>query len=186
MPGRPRETRGHHHNATTRQRHVTALGEREEQRHWVSLAILGVAVVAAAGSAYAQYEQSQQQAKMAEYSGKIERNKAEAARQSAAIASENQRDEDRRIMAAQRARIGQAGVLGDVGSPLLAQMEAAETAALNEARIAWSGDTQASGHFAAEMGLRYQAKTGRRMGYLNSGVTLMSGLTKAYGAYKAP
>lgn len=154
----------------------------KDEGGWVAAGVI-VAAVAAVGSAYAQYEQSQQQAKMAEYQGKVARNQAEAARQAAAIAADNQQEEDRRTIAAMRARIGQAGVLGDVGSPLLSLMDAEETAALNQARIAWSGDTEAAAHFAEEQGLRFQAKATRRLGYLGAGVSLLGGASSAASAY---
>ena len=64
-------------------------------------------------------------------------------------AEENQREQDRRVISASRARAAGAGIDEDFGSSLLAQMESAETAELNARRIRWSGETQAKG-FQAE------------------------------------
>src|SRR5882672_5890633 len=102
-----------------------------------------IAVLAAAGSAYAAYAQSQAQAQAADYQRKVAKNQAQAAKQAADIAAENARTQHQRIMAAQRARIGASGILGTEGSPLLVQMESAEQAALDEARIRYAGETQA-------------------------------------------
>jgi hypothetical protein len=169
-----REGRGHRITGP-----ITPSGEGRE-RHWVAAAL----VVAAVASAYTAYASSEASAASMEYQSKVSERQAEAARRSAAIAAENQREEDQRILAAQRARLGGAGVIADAGSPLLAQMEDAETAALNEARIRWSGETQATGFEAEAIGQRFAARQTRRLGYLQAGSSLIAGLSKAYGAYR--
>src|SRR3990167_2413712 len=110
-----------------------------------AIAALGTIV-----SAYAAYQSGQQQAKALDYQAKVARNQATAAQQAAQVAAENARERNRRVLASQRARIGASGVIGSEGSSLLVQLESAEQAALEEARIRYGGEVQATGLESAE------------------------------------
>src|SRR3990167_3178260 len=110
-----------------------------------AIAALGTIV-----SAYAAYQSGQQQAKALGY-------QATAAQQAAQVAAENARERNRRVLASQRARIGASGVIGSEGSSLLVQLESAEQAALEEARIRYGGEVQATGLESAERLRRFEA-----------------------------
>src|SRR3989304_4722309 len=94
-----------------------------------------------------------------DYQAKIARNQAIAARQAAAVAAENARERHQRVLAAQRARLGAAGVMSTEGSPLIVQMESAEQAALEEARIRYAGQVQAGGYEAPAILSGYHARS---------------------------
>src|SRR3972149_8233804 len=110
-----------------------------------AIAALGTIV-----SAYAAYQSGQQQAEALDYQAKVARNQATAAQQAAQVAAENARERNRRVLASQRARIGASGVIGSEGSSLLVQLESAEQAALEEARIRDGGGGRAPGLASAQ------------------------------------
>lgn len=162
------QVRGHHRQQR---------GPKEQERHFIGAIITAVAV------AVTTYAASESAAQQREYAAEVEERRADAAKQAASIAAENQEDQDRRLLAAQRARLGLAGVEGSIGSPLLAEMESAETAELNRRRILYAGDVQAQGYEAEAKGERFAAKATRRLGYLQAGTSLITGGAKAWGAY---
>jgi len=148
-----------------------------------AVAAIIVSVVAALASAYAAYSASQAQAAAADFQGKIASRQADAAAQQGKIAEENQREQDRRVMAAQRARIGATGAQEDVGAPLLAEMESASNAELNARRINWATTTRVQGFQAEKVGQAFAASSYRRQGYVQAGAALLTGAARAYGAY---
>src|SRR3972149_1320884 len=129
-----------------------------------AIAALGTIV-----SAYAAYQSGQQQAKALDYQAKVARNQATAAQQAAQVAAENARERNRRVLASQRARIGASGVIGSEGSSLLVQLESAEQAALEEARIRYGGEVQATGLESAERLRRVEARGSRPGGARGGG-----------------
>jgi hypothetical protein len=189
--GQVREERGHH-RLRGRPRSVdAALGLDCHERHWVVgiIAVLGAVV-----SAYGTYAASEAQADTLNYQRKVAKNQAtiarqnaEAARQAGLVAEDNERDQSRRILAAQRAAIGASGVQGEIGAPLLAQIESAETAELNARRVRFGAEMAARGQeneargFQSEALLRgFESKTTRRLGYVQAGSSLLTGASKGY------
>ncbi len=140
-------------------------------------------VVSALVSAYATYSASQAQASAQDYQAKVAKQQQQAARDAAAIAAQNAEARMKRVLGAQRAAIGAAGVLGTEGSPLLVQLQSAEDAALDIARIRYGGEARASGFRAEEILQRWQAGATRRAGYIGAGASLLGGAAKAYGVY---
>jgi hypothetical protein len=177
LQGQPRDARGHHHVGGT-------LGLDKRERHYTAavVAIVASIIVAGAASAYASYASSEAPADAADYQRKVARNQAQAARDAAAAAAEDQADEDARIMALQRARIGESGIDPTVGNPLLVQSDAAATAELNRRRILWQGETGARNYESDAILAGWESKTARRLGYLQVGTTLLSTAAKAYAA----
>lgn len=163
-------------------RHARGLPRGPRERHWL-IAAVAVAVVASTVSAYAAYQQGQTQKAIGKYNAKVAENAAIAQRQAAAIAAENERDKARLIMGAQRAGIGAAGVLPSEGTPLLVQTDTAEKAALNEARIRYSGEVGARVQEAEAIIQGYTARRAEQMGYVNAGANLLQGASSALGAY---
>lgn len=150
-----------------------------------AVAAIVVAVVAALASAYAAYSASQAQAAQAEFQGKQAQRQADAAEEAGKIAESNQREQDRKQQAAQRARIGATGAQEDVGAPLLAEMESSANAELNARRINWATATRVGGYQSEAVGQAFAARQYRRQGYVQTGAALLSGAAKAYGAYSS-
>ncbi|HZF03665.1 MAG TPA: hypothetical protein VE932_04960 [Patescibacteria group bacterium] len=174
QPGTPR-IRGHRHAGGP-------LGRGARERHYIAAIVSGV--VAAVASGVSLYASSEQQAAAADYNKKVARNQADAAREAAVVAEANERDKNRRIMAASRASAAASGVSEDEGTSLLTQMESASTAELNARRIRWAGANQIQG-FQNEAVLQgFLGPQARRAGYLTSGTKLLTGATEAYGAYQ--
>ena len=155
---------------------------RPRERHWVIAGVV-VAVLAAAVSAYASYEQGQTAQATAKFNKKQAENAALAQRQAAQIEAENKREEGRRFAAIARANIGGAGVMPTEGTPLLVELENAEKIKLNEARILYAGEVGAQ-QFQNEAAItsfigRRQARTS----YIQAGASLLSGVAAGAGGY---
>src|SRR5437870_1723410 len=84
----------------------------------------------------------------------------------AAVAAQNEREQDRRILAAQRARAAASGLDPNEGASLLAEMESASTAELNARRIRWSSEHQQAGYQSEAVLQGFYAGAARRTGYL--------------------
>ena len=147
-------------------------------------AVLVVGVIAAAAAAYAAYQASEAQAQQYEYQKKVAKNQATVAANAAKIARENAEAQHKRILATQRARIGAAGLISSEGSPLIAQMESVEQAALDEARLTYAGQIQAQSFLSEANLLGFQARTTREVGRVSAGATLLGGTASAVSAYQ--
>jgi hypothetical protein len=175
VPGQLPDARGH--------RHVGGrLGTEERERHVGAIALV-VGAIATIASAVTTYAASQAQADAADYNRKVLKNQAEAEASAANAAAAQQREQDRKIIAAQRARSAGSGVYEEEGAPLLAQVESTKTAALNEARIRWAGENRVQGLRAEAILQGFYASTARRQGYLAAGTRLLSGAASALGSY---
>ncbi len=180
MTGRVRDARGHRHVGGLRQAPCDLGDDRE--RHWIVAAAVAVAALA---SAYSAYSASQAQAASQEYQADVAKEQARAAAEAGKIAEENQRDQDRRMIAAAEARAAGSGIEETTGSALLAHMESAANAELNARRINWAASTRAQGFHAERVGYAFAAQQARRQGYVQTGASLLSGAARAYGAYSA-
>lgn len=140
-------------------------------------------VVAAAASAYAAYSASEAQQQQAAYQKRAARLQAKQAQDAAAAAAEQARTRNQRIQAAARARLGAAGVISSEGSPLIAQLDSAEQAALEEARIKYGGAAQATGYLSQAKLFGYQQGVAERAGYIGVGTSLLGGAAQASGIY---
>lgn len=148
-----------------------------------AVAAIAAAVIGALVSAYSAYSASQAQAASAKYQGRLAQEQADAATEAGKIAEENQREQDKRLIAAQRARIGATGAEETVGAPLLAEMESASNAELNARRIMWSAQTRSAGFQSEKVGQNFAARQYRRQGYIGVGASLLTGAARAYGSY---
>ncbi len=152
----------------------------------MAVAAIAVAVIAALGSAYAAYSQGQAQSNAAKYNAKVDRNNATNAQNAAAIEAQVRGEHYRRQQAAQRAAIGASGVQADEGSPLLAEIDSAEQASLDIARVKYAGAVRSSNYGAEQNLQKYYAKAYQQQGYLGAGTSLLSGAASgAAGAYGA-
>lgn len=167
--------RGHRHvgGAITR-------GPRE--RHFL-IAAIAVAVVAAAAGAYSAYAQGQAQAAAARYNARVAENNATNSRNAAAVEAQVRGEHYRRQMASQRAAIGASGIAPDEGSPLLVQMDSAEQASLDLARVRYAGEVRASNYGAEQNLQKYYAKQYVQAGYVGAGTALLGGVSSGFSAY---
>jgi hypothetical protein len=163
------------------------LGRGARERHYgaeVGFYVAAAAALIGAGvSAYGVSESAGAQQDAAKFNAKVADNQALASRYSAQVETENRRTAFRRAQAAQRSRIGGSGVVGDEGSALLVQMDAAEQAEVDLQRVKYAGDIQAA---IPESEARFQGFLGRRAGpagQLRTGSTLLSGIGSAAGSY---
>lgn len=149
------------------------------------MAFMGiVGAIGAIISAYATFASMQAQAGAQSYAAKVARNNALQARQAAQIAAENAHEKNQRILGAQRARLGASGVMPSEGSPLIVQMDSAEQAALEEARIRYGGQVMAQGYESERALKSYQARISRRGAVVGAGATLLGGVGRSYAAYR--
>lgn len=144
-----------------------------------------VAVAAAAAGAYAAYESSEAQQRAIQYQKRQADIQAKQARDAAAAAADLAHDRHQRILAAQRAALGAAGVTTTEGSPLILQMESAEQAALEEGRIRAAGATTATGFESQAKLFNYQRGQVQRAGYYGVGTSILGGVTNVYKAYNS-
>lgn len=186
LRGQWREARGH--------RHVGGfLNARHEARHYeaatVALIVGAVAAVAAAGvSAYATYSSYQNQQKAAKYNRQVAENQATASRQAAQIEADMRRDRARRIISAQRAEYGQAGVDVSEGSPLLVQADTAYQGELDAQRALYGGELQATGAESQAGFFEFQRRAAASAGPIATAGVGLAGASQAasmYGSYRA-
>jgi hypothetical protein len=160
---------------------VGPLAVHAEDRHWAIAAVVAT-VIAAAVSAYAAYEAGQQQEAMAKYQSKIAKNQAQAAQNAAQVAESNHREQDRRIMAEQRALVGGSG-LSTEGAPLFVMLDSAKQAELDAIRLRYGGQLQAGGFLDQAKLFQYEGRQAAQAGELAAGTTLLTGAASAAGGY---
>ena len=147
---------------------------------WVGVAI---ALVGAGLSAYSASQAASAQAEAASYNRKVALNQAEAAKNAAAIEQSLRAEKYRRALASQRALIGASGISPGEGSPLLVQMDAAEQAALDLARVAYRGRIGSMNYQAEAQLQSFVGRQAIRAGNLKAGASLLSGVGSAATAY---
>lgn len=134
-------------------------------------------------SVYGQIRQGQTAEATARYNAQRAEQEAASARQAAAADAETKRRQLDQVLGAQRARYGGSGVIGSEGSPLLVEMQSAEEAALDVARIRYGGEAR-SYTFEQEARLqRYQGGRARRAGVYSAILTGVEGASKAAALY---
>ena len=148
-----------------------------------TVAAIAVAVVGAAVSAYAAYEQGQTQSAIGKYNQKLAKQQAEQKRLESEAAARAQKRKNDALLASQRALLGASGAVSSEGTPLLVQMDAAEQAALDEANVRYAGESAARNLEAEGRLYGYTAKRAERAGYIGAGASLLSGASTAVGIY---
>lgn len=149
----------------------------------VAAIAIGASLAASGVGAYYAYKASEDQARAINYQKRQAQINAKQARDAAAASAELAHERHKRILAAQRMALGASGVTSDEGSPLMLQLDAAEQAALEEARIRNAGATAATGLENQARLFRAQAKDVRTAGYIGAGTTLLGGISRAAGSY---
>lgn len=141
-----------------------------------------MSAVGTIASGSAQAEQARAQSEAAAYNAAMQRAQAENERTTAKIEAQDRRKEGEAIMAAQRARIGAAGVTTE-GTPLLIGQDTREQVETNAIRTIYGGEIRGR---ALEQGARLsdmQAASASRAAssalsnaYLSAGGSLLTGL----------
>ena len=83
-------------------------------------------------------------------------------------------------MASQRAGYAASGVTPAEGSPLLVEVDQAEQAALDLARVKYQGDVRSTTYQSEAQLYKWQAKNTRRQGYISAFATGASLLASSY------
>jgi hypothetical protein len=164
-----------------------ALAHARGEDGYIIAAVAVIAVVAAAASAYAVYEQGETQKATAKYNAKIAEQQAVSAQQVAKAQADQQRQQSRRLMAANRAATGASGI-SDVGSPLLLEADNVTQAELNARMTEYGGLLRQQGYQSEIPLLKFQARRAGEAGTIGAGATLLSGVASAgagaYGGYQ--
>lgn len=153
------------------------------------LAIVGaVAAVAGTGVAvYSAYQQSEAQAQAAKYNRQAALNEAAQAEDAAKAEANQQREQYRRIIGANRAAVGASGV-EETGSPLLVMADNAAQAELNARMTEYAGQVRGtSARTQAEL-YRVTGANARTAGALSMAGTALTGAAnladRGYGYYR--
>ena len=148
-----------------------------------AVAAIITAIVAAAASAYSAYSASEQQEAALKAQSRQERNRAQAARDAAAVAEFQARERSDRIRATARARAAASGIDPTEGSPLLIELENARQAEYDAQLIRYGGEVQ-SGYLGQEARLMtFRGRQARQAGNIGAGVSLLGGVAKAGAIY---
>jgi hypothetical protein len=200
----------------------------------MQLAYLIVMLVAAAASAYSQYEAGQAASKAADYNAKVAESRAEweqyradilaqqigaqadwaehnamIAEREAELGAAVELKRGRKLIGAQLARYGKAGVTM-AGTPLLVMEETADDVELSALLLEYEGELEAWGHrseaqqkrteasLTTQLGStqsdilragaeiqRLRGETAKRTGTLQAGSTLLAGAAQGYAGYSA-
>jgi hypothetical protein len=150
----------------------------------MAIAAIGAAVGALI-SAYAAYSEGQARAKAFEYQQKVDEDRAKAARDAAEAAAQTQQEEAAHAKARLRSMAAASGIVTGEGSELLAEMESAGNAKLDEKRILYAGAIRASDYEQEGVLRGYEAKGAWRQGYLGAGTSLIGGAARAYSLYNS-
>ena len=150
----------------------------------LAAAAANAALAASAVSAYSSYQSGQSQKKAAKYNEKVMEQQALDAKQRAAVAGAEKKDEARQIAARQAAIASSSGVSATSGTPLALLVETAGLGELDAARTRNNAEREAQGLKAAGKLERYQGKMAARGGALNAAGTFLGGMSSAYSTYK--
>ena len=164
------------------------MGIIREERHYESLAYIAAAaaVLGTATAAYATYQSGQDKEAAARYNAQVSEQEAQQARDAAKVEASNQAEAARRAQATVRARIAGSGVEMAEGSPLLVLMDNARQASIENQRILYGGEVQATGRLQNAALQRFQGSRAAAAGSLGAGVNLLSGIGSAGSEYYRP
>src|SRR3990167_1354880 len=146
----------------------------DRMAYTTAIVSIAAAVASTAVTAYSAYAQAQQQ-QASKYNAKVAANQAEAARNAAAVRAQQAALQHRRVAAANVAAAGSSGVEVAAGSPLLVLADEAMNADLEQQRIRYGGELEASTQRANERLFRFQGRQAAAAGGLRTGTTLLSG-----------
>ena len=134
---------------------------------YISIAAMAASAAAAAYQGMSQAAAQKGEAKMQEYNAQVATNAAK-------IREDQQREQDRRILGAQRMGYAKAGVEME-GTPLLVALESTRQAELSAQRIRYGGELESQGWRNQAMMSRWGAKNSMTAGMIGAGSSLLTG-----------
>lgn len=151
----------------------------------VSWAVIGVgaSLLGTGVSAYSSYQQGKSAQSLNNYNAALDEQNAVVAQRDAAIIANQQRTQNARIQAKQRAAFAANGVVGDTGSPLLVEAATAGNLEMGALETQRQGNIRA-GQYRQQAELdRMSGKAARTAGNLNTAATLLQGAGSAASQY---
>lgn len=145
---------------------------------------VALTVVAGGFSAYSSYQQGKKAQAWNNYNAQLEEQNAATAARDAAIAANQTRRQNARVLARQRAAFAANGVVGDTGSPLLTQAEQAGYLEMGALETERQGTIEAGKHRQQAVLDRMSGKIARQSGDMQAAGTILSTATKAFGQYQ--
>jgi hypothetical protein len=149
------------------------------------IALLAVGISSTIYAAKAQQAQAAQQSKMFKYNAAVQTAQAQEARKAAAYEAAQKREEGRKLHARQLTLYSKAGVLPQVGTPLLTMAETAADVE-RDARVTEITGKRQGRYYESQAGLsRMQASAVTRAGRWGAGTTLLTGIANVGMSYYA-
>ena len=132
--------------------------------------------------AYSQYQASESQKAMANYSAKIANNEAIAQEQATTAETERMRSQNKKMRSAQRAASAKSGAVISEGTSLLVMAEEAGLMELDIMNMQRTGAMKAEASRSEAALYKIQGKQASRAGKIGAGTTLLSGAGKSFSA----
>jgi len=144
-----------------------------------TIAMVIMAALGAGTSAYAQKSAADTQKKMLDRQAEDAKIAADAQKTADKLKAQKVREQGEKLKARQRVAYAKSGVVGNVGTPLLVQTEAARAVEEEAMLVSREGDLAAiSGRTRADL-LRWQGGVASRAGAWKAGSTALSGFSAA-------
>jgi len=144
--------------------------------------MIAATVASTAVAAYSSYQSGVAQRNAARYNASLMERQAAQAREAAKIRAENYRKAAAARLAKMRASIYSSGV-DMAGSPLLVMMESEKEAKLDELRVKYGGEIEASGLLGSAYLERARGSQAMTEAWLGVGASLLSGAGRTAGAW---
>lgn len=138
-----------------------------------------LAVVSAGAGAYSTYQQGQFQKKAADYNAKVASNNAKLSQFQAQYDADRLRDRNRRLAARQAVSYAKSGVSIVEGSAYDVQYDSSVQGELDALTILYRGKTESTGYQSAAAYNRAVSANAKAMTPVNTGATLLGGLSSA-------
>lgn len=139
-----------------------------------------LALVAVAGSTVmsgiSSYQQGQSQEAINKYNAKVSVQEATARKQSGQLASQQEQERTQRLLSAQVAGYGKAGVTME-GTPLVVQIKTAERAAFDDLVNKYNTEVGVGQSLSEAELYRKKGNIASRAGLMGAGASLFSGIT---------
>lgn len=168
-------------------RRAGRLEAHSELRHFglsvAAIAAIVTAAAAVAGGATTAIMSSQQAQATSEYNEEIASQQAELARRAGKAAEADTREQNARLMALQRAQLGDSGIDSGEGTPLLLLLDSAANAEVEAQRARYTGKVNEQGAMANAGLFRLQKDQAIVRGGVGVGTSLLTGAANAGGAY---
>lgn len=123
-----------------------------------------------------------QSQKVANYNAKVADNNAASARQDAAYEANLQREQNRRVIGAQRAAGAASGLDITSGTPVAVLGDTAKAGEMDVLARLYAGESAAVGFNNDAARFRAEGKAAKTAGFINGGTSLLSGFGKLYAA----